>query len=384
MVVFLGLLSFLAWLGLLFFRGQFWRANQVLPAAPDPEELPEVAAIIPARDEAETVGAVIAAHGAARYDGELQIFLADDHSSDGTADVALAAKAARALHIVDVPDLPDGWSGKLWALRNGIEAAKEAMPDARYFLFTDADIEVSPSLLRKLVAHAEHKDLALTSIMAQLDGKGFWGGLLVPAFIFFFQKLYPFPLINDPKSPVAGAAGGVILIRRDALEAIGGMEAMRDALIDDCTLAQRVKALGRPIGLYLSSSFGEATSLRENASYEAMESMVARSAYTQLGYSPLALVGTLMGMAFLYLVPWLGTIMFFTGATDSFMGPLTWGLMGLAYFPTIRRYKKPFWQSFSLPVTGALYGWFTWLSAYRHWRGKGGRWKGRTYPSKSS
>ena len=380
----LAFLSLAAWLYLLLFRGKFWKADQVLPAAPPPESWPDVAVVIPARDEAETIGAVVKAHGASEYDGQVRVFVADDHSTDGTAKVA--QDADQDVAIVNVPDLPAGWSGKLWALENGVRTAEAEMPSAAFYLFTDADIQVSPPLLRKLVSHAEHKGLALTSIMAQLEAKGFWGGLLVPAFIFFFQKLYPFRLINKPKSSVAGAAGGVILIRKDALHAIGGIEAMKDALIDDCTLAEKVKGTGVPIGLYLSSSFGEAISLRENASYGAMESMVARSAYTQLRYSSWLLVGTLIGMALLYLLPPLLTFAIVATENDwpSMVALGAWIVMAAAYWPTLKRYGKPWRQSFSLPVAGALYAWFTWLSAWRHWRGQGGQWKGRTYPGKSS
>lgn len=379
----LALLSLLIWLGLLFGRGGFWKADQLLPAAEAPAAWPSVAVIVPARNEASTIREVIEAHGRSDYPGDLRIFICDDHSDDGTAAEALSAGGDRPVTIVEVPDLPAGWSGKLWALDAGARKAREAMPEAELLLFTDADIVSGPTLLRKLVAHAEKRNLALTSIMARLDDRGFWGGLLVPAFIFFFQKLYPFPLINRPSSGVAGAAGGVVLLRREALDAIGGLKAMRGALIDDCALARRVKATGRPVGLYLFSDFSPATSLRDNRSYEAMQQMVARTAYTQLGYNPALLIGTLIGLGVTYLA---GPLAFAYGLIfDDFgarvFGLLSWLAMTYAYAPTLRRFGRPWWHGLALPLAALFYGWFTWLSAWRHWQGKGGQWKGRSYPA---
>lgn len=376
----LTLLSFLIWLVLLFGRGRFWRADRVLPASKEPEDWPAVAVVIPARDEAATIRRVIEGHRRSNYPGELQVFLADDHSSDATADEARAAEGTRALSIISVPDLPEGWSGKLWALDAGVREAEDATPEADYVLFTDADIVCDEGLLKKLVAHAEREKLALTSIMARLDASGFWGGLLVPAFIFFFQKLYPFAEVCDPRSKIAGAAGGVVLLRRSALRAIGGLEAMRGALIDDCTLAAKVKGTGRKIGLYLSSPFAQAISLRKNDSYEAMEVMVARTAYTQLGYNPLLLFGTLLGMLVVYLAAPLAVL--FGDGDATMMGLVVWALMAFAYWPTLKRYGRRRIEALALPLAAFFYAWFTWLSAWRHWQGRGGRWKGRSYASK--
>ncbi|GGY46236.1 glycosyltransferase [Parvularcula lutaonensis] len=376
----LTLLSFVIWLFLLFGRGGFWRADIALPAAKEPERWPGVAVVIPARDEAETIARVVEAHRNADYPGALQVFLADDHSSDGTADKARATEGSRALHIVPVGDLPEGWSGKLWALNAGLAAAEETMPDADYVLFTDADIVCDRGLVRKLVAHAEREKLALASIMARLDASGFWGGLLVPAFVFFFQKLYPFAEVCDPRSKVAGAAGGVVLLRRSALEAIDGLEAMRGALIDDCTLAARVKATGRKIGLYHSSPFAQAVSLRKNDSYRAMETMVARTAYTQLDHNPLMLAGTLVGMFVIYLAAPLAVL--FGDGDARMLGLLVWALMAFAYMPTLKRYGRRRWEALGLPLAAAVFVWFTCLSAWRHWQGRGGEWKGRSYPAR--
>lgn len=381
-MLFVVLAALVAWGVLLFWRGQFWKADQVLPAAAEPSHWPSVTVIIPARDEAETIREVASAHRTADYPGELAVVVADDQSSDGTAEEALAAPGKNPLSVVRVGALPEGWSGKLWALETGLRSL-ESEPD--YILFTDADILPGPGLVRKLVAEAEKEDLALTSIMARLDDRGFWSGLLVPAFIFFFQKLYPFPWVNDPEHRVAGAAGGVMLVRREALDKIGGLEALRGVLIDDCTLAQRIKNTPprSRIGLYLSSGFAEATSLRDNRSYEAMKNMVARSAYSQLGYNPWALVGTILGMIFLYIVgPAVYVTSIFREGTSGVLAAFAvLILMVYAYQPTLKRYGRPWWQGIGLPLAALFYAWFTWLSAWRHWQGRGGQWKGRSYPA---
>lgn len=376
-------ISLVIWTYLLGFRGGFWRADQVLPASKQPSEWGSVTVIIPARDEAETIGDVVGAHQMSNYPGSLEILVADDNSSDGTADRARERSGPRAVELLQVPDLPKGWSGKIWALHSAVEAigVRENTPD--YVLFTDADILVDESLLSKLVSVAERDGLALTSIMARLDNKGFWGRWLVPAFIFFFQKLYPFPLVNDPTSKVAGAAGGVVLIRWDALEAIGGISAIRGALIDDCTLAQKVKARapGLRIGLYLSSAFGQATSLRDNQSYAAMEAMVARTAYAQLDYNPAALIGTLLGLGLVYMTPVAATISGFTTGQGWLLmtGALSWLMMAVAYKPTAAIYGEGWRFAVTLPASAIVYGWFTWLSGWRHIRGRGNAWKGRSY-----
>ncbi|MEM1409932.1 MAG: glycosyltransferase, partial [Pseudomonadota bacterium] len=276
-------LSLAIWVILLVGRGGFWRSGPYLPDAPPPAVWPTVKVVIPARDEAATIRQVVEAHGAAPYDGALSLVVGDDSSTDGTADEVRQASAAIPVDVVAIPALPAGWTGKLWALHSAMAAATEGTDPPDYFLLTDADILPAPNLLQQLMALAEERRLDLVSVMARLDNSGLWGGLLIPAFIFFFQKLYPFPLINDPKSSVAGAAGGVVLIRRQALERIGGIAALRGALIDDCTLAQLVKssAADTAIGLYLSRPTGDAVSLRPNDSYSSMETMVTRSAYAQ-------------------------------------------------------------------------------------------------------
>lgn len=374
-----------AWAFLMLLRGGFWRADQRLLAAQDPAAWPRVVAVIPARNEAGTIRQVVDAHRRCTYPGELKVLLCDDHSDDGTAEEAARSGGKAPLTIVSVPPLPAGWSGKLWAMHTGLAEVEDAANGADFILFTDADIVVDENLLNRLVAKAEKDGLALTSIMARLDDRGFWGGLLIPAFIFFFQKLYPFPLINDVTSTISGAAGGVMLVRREALDKIGGLESMRGALIDDCSLAETIKNTEprAPIGLYLSSTFGEAISLRDNRRYESLEAMVARSAYTQLQYSPLLLVGTLIGMTLVYLAAPLAVVSFpiHQSIAALALGLVTWGIMSVAYVPTLAVYGRKRREALALPVAALFYGWFTWLSAWRHWRGRGGQWKGRSYPA---
>lgn len=376
------LLSLAIWLYLLLFHGRFWRATERLRPAPAPERWPDVAIIVPARNEAETIGAVVSAHMATRYPGRAHLFLVDDGSDDGTAGIATAAAdGRRAFTLLTAPPLAPGWSGKLWALSHGIAAARENMPGAPWLLLTDADIVHGPALLENLVAAAEAEGLSLLSVMSRLDARGFWGGLLVPAFVYFFQKLYPFPLVNSPASRVAGAAGGVVLIRRAALDAIGGIASIRAALIDDCTLAARVKGTGAPIRLVLADRNAPATSLRDNRSYASIEAMVSRTAYSQLGFSPLMLLGTIVGMVLVYLVP--PSAVLFLGvhgsAAAAAAGVAAWGIMAITYLPTLVDYGMARWRAISLPIAGLLYTGFTLSSAIAHHAGRGGRWKGRTY-----
>ena len=377
-------LSILAWLVLLLARGWFWLANQRLPAMLEaPVEWPEVTAIIPARDEAENIGAALASHAATTYPGRFSIILVDDGSTDGTAGVAaeISATSSRPIHILQAPPLPPGWTGKLWALETGARAAADLTPQADFILLTDADITHAPDALTCLVGFAEEQGLALVSLMARLDARGFWGALLVPAFVFFFQKLYPFPWVNDPARSTAGAAGGCVLIRRDALASIGGISAIRGALIDDCTLAAKVKhgPPGRAIWLGLASS--EVVSQRDNRAFGTIWKMVARTAFTQLRHSSLLLVGSVLGLALTYLAGPLAVLSFPLHGDNltSSLGAIAWMLAGLAYLPTLRLYGLPPWQVLCLPLAALLYGVMTIGSAVAHWRGRGGAWKGRTY-----
>ncbi len=399
----LTLLSLTIWLGLLCFWGQFWRTDQQLEVTETQlESLPVVCVVVPARNEADLISTSLRSLLLQDYPGSFNVFLVDDRSTDRTANfaegVAHAVGKPQQLHIISGESLPNGWSGKLWAVEQGINSASKFAPD--YFLLTDADIEHDPSNLRRLVAKAIQEDLDLVSVMVRLRCESFWEKLLIPAFVFFFQKLYPFRWVNNPNNPTAAAAGGSILIAREALERIGGIQVIRQALIDDCALAEAVKKSrgdkentpfpmpnapcpmpnqGR-IWLGLSSL---TRSLRPYDSLATIWDMVARTAYTQLNYSPLLLLGTLVGMPLIYLVP---PVCIILGAiwgdwAIAFTGLLGWLLMTFAYYPTIRFYKCSPWLAFSLPAIAFLYTLMTLDSALRHWQGRGGAWKGRVYPS---
>ncbi|MEH1940365.1 MAG: glycosyltransferase [Nostoc sp.] len=396
-VILLGLmlLSLTIWLGLLCFWGQFWRVDQQLEIGETQlKSLPVVCAVIPARNEAQLLPTSLRSLLLQDYPGSFNVFLVDDCSTDGTANfaegVAHAVGKSQQLHIISGESLPPGWSGKLWAVEQGIKSASKFAPD--YFLLTDADIEHDPANLRRLVAKAVQEDLDMVSVMVRLRCESFWEKLLIPAFVFFFQKLYPFRWVNNPNNPTAAAAGGSILIAREALERIGGIQVIRQALIDDCALADAVKQIGRqsnspappasPGRIWLGLST-LTRSLRPYDSLATIWDMVARSAYAQLNYSPLLLVGTLVGMILIYLISPMCVIL---GAVwgnwaIALTGILGWLLMAFAYYPTIRFYKCSPWLAFSLPAIAFLYTLMTLDSALRYWQGRGGAWKGRVYPS---
>jgi hopene-associated glycosyltransferase HpnB len=374
--------AFLAWIYLTLARGMFWRASERLTAAPAPDSWPQVVAIIPARDEAETIGAVVRAHLACRYPGEYSVIVIDDLSTDGTTEAARAMAPNQSLHSLEIlsgAPLPEGWSGKLWAVHQGLAHANAS--EADYFLLTDADIMLAPDTLTTLVSKAEHENLSLASLMARLDARGGWAQLLVPAFIYFFQKLYPFPQVNDPNENLAAAAGGCMLVRADALENAGGVESIKGALIDDCALAKRIKDLSPSTKIWLGLADDEAVSLRDNRSLSSLWNMVARSAYAQLAFSPILLIGTLAGMGLVYLaaplivltLPWHGNLTAFLYASFA------WAIMAYTYWPTLKLYHRPPWEAAFLPAAAGLYTMMTVASALRHWRGAGGQWKGRTY-----
>jgi hopene-associated glycosyltransferase HpnB len=372
------LLILLAWIGLIFFWGRFWAADQRLSEAPQPEKWPSVVAIIPARDEADSIEAVVKAHNGNDYPGAFNLIVANDGSKDGTGEIARAAGAK----VVDVPPLPEGWSGKLWAVNTGLKQAEQLAPDAEWVLLTDADILHRPGTQALLVAFAEAKGLDMVSLMARLDARGFWGGTLVPAFVFFFQKLYPFPWVNQPQHWCAAAAGGCILVQRKALTQIGGIPSFKDALIDDCALAARIKHGPPNCSIWLGLSNGEVTSLRDNRSLSSIWNMVARTAFTQLRNSLWLLLGSVFGMMFLYVGPVfaVGAGILTESAVTAGSGMLALSLMALAYRPTSRLYGQPWWALPGLLLAAPMYTLMTIDSAFRHWRGKGGNWKGRTYP----
>lgn len=374
-------LSLAIWVYLVAFHGRFWRADQRLPAAGGAGPAVPVVVVMPARDEEAVVGAALASLLGQAHP-ELRVVLVDDHSRDATRAIAerLARDADGRLTVATTAPLPPGWTGKLWALDEGVRVARAVAPEATYILLSDADIEHGPGTLARLVAMAESRGLDLVSLMVRLDDRGVWGGLLVPAFVFFFQKLYPFPWVNDATRRTAAAAGGCVLVRRDALERAGGISAIRGALIDDCALAAAVKGAGGRIWLGLADS---ARSLRPCGGFTGVWNMVARTAYTQLRHSPLLLAGTVVAMALTYLAPPLALLLLplhGSGAAAA-AGGTAWALMTVAYSPTLRLYGRTSPRGVLLPVAATLYSVMTVASAVRHWRGRGGQWKGRVYPA---
>lgn len=384
-------LSLALWVGLLAFRGGFWRADQRLPdrppnhlpgRPPDQPEWPGVVIVIPARNEAPTIGRAVASLLDQDYPGRVSVVVVDDNSDDGTFYAAGAGQAATQgtetsgrLTVISGEPLAPGWSGKLWAVKQGLVAARDIDGDAPYVLLTDADILHDRQSLLRLVAKAEGDNLDLVSLMVRLRAETFWERLLIPAFVFFFQKLFPFPWVNDPSRGTAAAAGGCLLVRRPALEKMGGVDAIRGRLIDDCALAEAIKKNG-PIWLGLTA---KVESLRSYDGLGEIWRMVTRTAYEQLGNSPLLLAGAVLGMTVLYLVPPLAA---FLGGDPWIVGAAVvtwWGLMEMAYGPTLRLYGMPLVWGLLLPVSAFLFTLMTVASAIRHWQGRGRGWKGRTY-----
>jgi len=378
--------ALLVWLGLLGFWGQFWRADQRLPprtkTSQNSTPYPPVWVVVPARNEADLLPLTLQSLLSQDYEGFLGVIVVDDQSVDGTAETAWAIaqdlNRAEHLQVLTGEPLPVGWTGKLWAVDQGIRHARQQTPTPAYLLLTDADIEHDRNNVGQLVAQAQEHQLDLTSLMVLLRCQSLWERLLIPAFIFFFQKLYPFPWVNEPQRRLAAAAGGCLLIRPQALDRIGGLASLGQALIDDCTLAQSVKSSGGAIWLGLSIS---TRSLRPYPSLSSIWTMVARTAYTQLNYSPWALLGTVLGMALVYGVApiSLGWGLITGHGWVAILGGITWLLMALAYWPTLQLYRGSPPLAFCLPLIALMYTLMTLDSARRHWQGQGGAWKGRVY-----
>ena len=375
-------LSLIIWIFLLLFWGGFWLANQRIESNQNLSVYPTVWIIVPARDEAEVIGVSLTSLLNQDYLGNYFVVLVDDNSRDRTSEIAqeTAQESGKSeqLKIISGKPLAKGWKGKLWAMQQGIDYAKKQIPAVDYFLFTDADIQHNLDNLSQLVAKAESENLDLVSLMVLLRCQSIWEKLLIPAFVFFFQKLYPFPWVNNQDKSIAAAAGGCVLISRSALTEIGGIATIKDALIDDCSLAQAVKSKGKNIWLGLTQS---TTSLRAYDDLKTIWDTIARTAFTQLNYSSLLLIGTVLGMGIVYLVAPIGLIIGIFTSNWWVVGiaSFTWLLMTVAYLPTIRLYNLPLTWAFPLPATAFLYTLMTIDSAIKYWQGKGGAWKGRTY-----
>jgi len=374
----LAALSLAIWAYLLLARGDFWRAAErdppIVPKLPD-SSAPTVTAVIPARDEADVVGRAISSLLAQDFAGRLDIVLVDDQSSDGTAETARRAATALGasgrLTVLAGRPLPAGWTGKLWALQQGIDHVLARPAPADFLLLTDADIAYAPETVTGLVAEAAAEGLVLNSRMAKLTCDNPAERALIPAFIFFFQMLYPFAWVNRPARPIAAAAGGCMLARREALEKAGGLAAIRGQIIDDCALGRAMKRQG-PIWLGLTE---RAVSLRPYDHIADIQHMVTRTAYAQLGYSPLVLGATLLGLAMVYLAPVMTAL--FAWGPSQLAGWLAWIIMAVMYVPMLRFYRLSWLWSPALPLIGVFYAVFTFQSALQHWSGKGGMWKGR-------
>ena len=370
-----------AWIALLFARGGFWRAEPCLDtsdsAAANLRDWPEVAAVVPARDEAETIGEAVRGLVAQNYPGVFSIVVVDDESSDDTARIARNAGGGAEVDVIPSGPLADGWKGKVWALSSGFAHVAAKRPDVRYFWLSDADIVHPPDTLRALVGESEVRSLDLMSLMVRLRAETFWERLLIPPFVFFFRKLYPFSWVNDPGRRVAAAAGGCILLRRSALQRIDGIGAIKDALIDDIALARAVKP-GGPIRLVLADG---SRSIRRYRSLGEIWTMVARSAFDQLNYSALALIGTVLGMTLAYLAPPVLALSLplHGDPAAAALAVSAWIAMAVVAYPTGRLYGLPPWAGLALPVAAALFVAMTLDSARGHWAGRGRAWKSRVY-----
>jgi hopene-associated glycosyltransferase HpnB len=378
----ISLIPLAIWAYLLFGRGWFWlcgerddtaaAANKVRNEA---DVWPSVVAIIPARDEADMIAHSVGSLLRQDYSGPFSVVVVDDQSTDGTAAVASTAasdaRAAERLKIVTGNGPPPGWTGKLSAMRQGLAEVEASAQAPEFVLFTDADIAYAPHVLSRLVAIARAKNSVLTSLMVKLRCESAAERWLAPAFVFFFQMLYPFAWVNDPRRATAAAAGGCMLVRREALRAAGGLEAVRSALIDDCALGALMKEQG-PIWLGLTESVD---SLRAYSTFAEFRRMVSRSAFAELRYSPLRLAGAIGGLALVYVAPLLFAI-FARGAAQA-VGAVTWAMMAIALAPMLRLYGRPSIAGFALPAIAAAYVAFTFDSALQYWRGRGGYWKGR-------
>jgi len=394
------------WVYLVVGHGGYWRASQWLPQVTgEPGRWPDVVAVVPARNEAAMLPVTLPALLGQDYPGPLSVILVDDGSTDGTAEVAatLGRGSGRTLRgVAGTPEPPDGagrWAGKVWAMAQGLRAAGipagsdpgragragRADPGSGYVLFTDADIAWEPGALRALVAAAEGDDRDLVSQMALLRTATGWERVVVPAFVYFFAQLYPFRRVNKPGSRTAAAAGGCMLVRRGALERSGGVAPIRGALIDDVAMGAMIKGQRGRCWLGLSR---QVVSVRPYPGLASLWQMVARSAYTQLNYSPLLLAGTIIGLLFSYVLPpvaaitGLAVIAAGTATTPAALaagaGLAGWALMSLSFLPMLRLYRLSPLRAPGLPLIALLYAAMTADSARRHYAGHGAEWRGRT------
>ena len=395
----LGMIALAIWLHLFFGRGWFWRVRKVdadHDARESLGEWPSVIAVMPARNEAQTIGRVVTGLMEQDYPGRFSVVVVDDHSEDATATiaqrVAVEHSARVRVRVVNASELPEGWTGKLWALNEGMSrgggtqagmsnrGGLSAPPEApEFYWFTDADVSHAPNTLLRLVGRAERERLDLASLMVLLQAKTLPERALIPAFLYFFLMLYPPRWIADEELGTAGAAGGCILLRGEALRGMGGFRAIRGEVIDDCALARAVKLSGGRVWMGLTR---KSVSLRAYATFGEVRDLIARTAFTQLRYSVPMLAGTLLGMFLTYVAPVL--LLFAHDSTAQALGFAAWLLMTLSFLPTVRFYRLSAVWAPVLPLTAVFYTCATWLSAVRYWMGKGGLWKGRAQAPKGT
>jgi hopene-associated glycosyltransferase HpnB len=374
MLLAIAIVSCLIWIYLAAAHGGFWWISPFIASAVSAAKNPiPVVAVVPARDEADVIARCITSllqqHGAV-----VHVVLVDDSSSDGTAAVARAAAEAanlgHRLTVIPGLPLPAGWSGKLWAVQQGVEAALRFSPG--FILLTDADIVHAPDNIQHLIAHAESGNYDLVSLMVKLHCQSFAERALIPAFVFFFLMLYPPSWIANPRRKIAGAAGGCILIRPDALSKAGGIAAIRHEIIDDCALAARVKRSGGRVWLRLAP---DTHSVRPYTSFPTIGRMISRAAFNQLQHSTLLLLVAILGLAITYLAP--PALLLSHHGVPALLGAATWLLMAMCFWPTVKFYGlNPLW-TLLLPAIALFYMGATVHSAFKFWTGKGGEWKGR-------
>lgn len=370
-----GFLCAVIWLYLLIARGRFWMVMRLVAKVAPLSATGLVAVVIPARNEADVIGRSVKSLLQQRCEGSIRVFVVDDNSSDGTAEAAREAAAscarADAVSVISGQPLPPGWSGKLWAMQQGIEQALLQQPV--FLLLADADIQHSPQNVATLVAVAERGDYDLASFMVKLHCRSVAEKLLIPAFVFFFFLLYPPDWIRDPRRKTAGAAGGCMLIRPAALARAGGIAAIRNEIIDDCALATAVKRSGGRVWLGLTP---DTRSLRAYGSFAAIERMIARAAFNQLRHSAWLLTAAIVGLIATYLLP---LLLLVSGSRAIVtLGAAACLVMFVAYLPMVRFYGLNGLWALTLPISAAFFLWATSHSALKYWSGRGGEWKGRS------
>ena len=371
-------ISLITGLGLVFLRGRFWLADQRLELVSQTivKDWPTVTIVIPARNEEKCISLAIRSLIDQDYPGEFSIVIVNDNSSDQTEQI-VNELTDKNIFIVNGTDPPNGWTGKLWALSQGIKFSAERCPVNDYYLFTDADI-VHPSYnLERLVKKAEVENLQLVSLMVLLKCSNFWEKLMIPAFVFFFQMLYPFAWVNNPRGKTAGAAGGCLLLRRQALENIGGLSTISSNIIDDCALGKAIKNTG-PIWIGLSD---KVKSIRDYNSFSKIHDMVIRSAFEQLNNSLVLLFFAVSGMIILFILPPLAFVLGFLlgDQVTGLLGLCSWLIVSIIYMPTQKLYGRPIWETFCLPVATVLYGLITINSARYYLSKKSIKWRGRSH-----